>query len=118
MGGMGELHTHDAALWVWWDEDAGTFWGRGARHARELVANARQSWPHASSHELSDDPARSRVDIAAIFGQLYLLPPWLDGARPAVESVVDDAEAARELIRRNHFGKPVKPTVFTGGGKE
>jgi hypothetical protein len=58
-----------------------------ARNARFVAIE-----PHPSSHKLSRQPARSRADIAAIFGQWYTLPEWLDTFRP-VGTGADDAAA-------------------------
>lgn len=84
------------ALSVRWDESAGTFTGRDAERARYMVHEADRMRfvpipPHPSSHELSPEPARSRTDLAAIFGRWYVLPSLLADAMPAVgESGEDD----------------------------
>ncbi len=96
------LPTPDWGLVFVWDECAGTFDGRDARIAREMVDAARLARfvaiePHPSSHKVSPEPERCRADIAAIFGQWYALPEWLESARPIGESANDDeaGEAGR-----------------------
>ncbi len=86
-----DLATHGTdVLSIRWDEDAGTFTGRDAERARELVRYAEQArfvaiHPHPCSHELSANPMRSRADLAAVFGRSYILPAILLEALPCGE---------------------------------
>jgi hypothetical protein len=89
------LPTSDWGLVFKWDEAAGIFSGRDARTAREMVEAARESGfvaiePHPSSHRVSRQPTRCRADIAAIFGQWYALPEWLESARPVGKGAAND----------------------------
>lgn len=83
------------AISVLWDEDAGTFAGRDADRVREFVYQATKDGgvaiePHPTSHQLSAEPAKSRADMAAIFGRYYILPSLLAEAIP-VDGDEDDA---------------------------
>lgn len=75
------------ALSVRWDEGEGTIIGRDAERALEFVHSAQKSgfvvihpWP--TSYRLSANPLTSRADMAAIFGQWYILPAFLADAMP------------------------------------
>jgi hypothetical protein len=69
-----------------WDEASGEIDGQDAQFAREMVQGAVGVGyvpiePHPNSHPIKS--ARlSRVDLAAIFGQWYVLPDWLEKVRP------------------------------------
>jgi hypothetical protein len=77
-----------------WDEETGALAGRDAKLAGDFVANAeRQRFvpiePHPQGFQLGPPP-HSLVDLAAIFGQWYELPDWLEAARPYGEAIDND----------------------------
>lgn len=69
-----------AGLLFEWNEEEGTFSGRDAERAREIVAAAERAGLVGS------DAMRSRADLAAAFAPLFVLPPYLAEARPIGDS--------------------------------
>jgi hypothetical protein len=69
-----------------WDHATGALAGRDAMLAADFILGAeRQRFvpiePHPQGYRLGPHP-HSLVDLAAIFGQWYELPDWLDSQRP------------------------------------
>ncbi len=84
-------------LSIRWDEGAGTFTGRDAARALEMVERAAQAGyvqidPIPSSHELGAEPMKSRTDLAAIFEPYYILPSLFAEAMPIALSDDEDEE--------------------------
>jgi hypothetical protein len=84
------------ALSFEWDDETGTLVGRDAKIAGDFIANARRQRfvpiePHPQGYRLGPVP-HSLADLAAIFGQWYVLPDWLEPARPRGEAGDDDAQ--------------------------
>jgi hypothetical protein len=87
------------ALSFEWDDETGAISGRDATLVGEIVASAERFRfvaiePHPSSHRLSAAPLRSAADLAAILGQWYELPDWLEAVRPVGEETTNDDDAA------------------------
>jgi hypothetical protein len=79
-----------------YDEMTGALTGRDASLAADIIAAADRTRlvaiePHPQSHLLGPTP-HSLADIAAIFGQWYVLPDWLESARPLGDTGDDDAQ--------------------------
>jgi hypothetical protein len=84
-----------------YDDETGTITGRDAQLAGEIIADAERARfvaiePHPSSHRLGPTP-HAAADLAAIFGQWYTLPDWLEAVRPRGEPEADDDERDVEL---------------------
>jgi hypothetical protein len=69
-----------------YDDGTGAISGRDAALAGDFIASAERARyvaiePHPQSYRLGDAP-HSLADLAAIFGRFYVLPDWLEAARP------------------------------------
>lgn len=74
------------ALSFTFDDETGALAGRDAKLVADFIANAeRQRFvpiePHPQGYLIGPAP-HSAADIAAIFGQWYELPDWLEAERP------------------------------------
>jgi hypothetical protein len=72
------------------DDETGALAGRDAKIVGDFIANAeRQRFvpiePHPQGYRIGPAP-HSAADLAAILGQWYDLPEWLDAIRPRGES--------------------------------
>lgn len=84
------------ALLFEFDDITGVLAGRDASLVAEIIAAVERARfvaiePHPSSYLLGPAP-RSLTDLAAIFGQWYVLPNWLEPSRPCGEASDDDAQ--------------------------
>jgi hypothetical protein len=73
-----------------YDDETGALAGRDAKIVGDFIANAeRQRFvpiePHPQGYRIGPAP-HCAADLAAIFGQWYELPEWLDAVRPRGES--------------------------------
>jgi hypothetical protein len=89
------------ALFFEYDDETGSLTGRDAATAGEFIGSAEHVRfvviePHPCSHEIGSAP-HSAADLAAIFGQWYELPDWLETARPYGEPG-DDTEQVPQLV--------------------
>jgi hypothetical protein len=84
-----------------YDDQTGALAGRDAKMASDFIVNAeRQHFvpvdPPPQGYRLGPAP-HSLADLAAIFGQWYELPDWLEAVRPRGEPEADDDERDIEL---------------------
>jgi len=77
-------NKHYFTLDMLWDEEAGTLSGVGAEVIHEWIkVGSVGLHPHPGpAHTLSDDPLRSRADMAAMIGFQHRLPDVLKDSYP------------------------------------
>lgn len=84
-----------------WDDVAGTVSGPSAGEILQRIEWCKEDecplHPYGRSHALSDEPLKSRVDMAAIIGNYHFLPEELEEYYP--EYVPDE-----ELLERERQG--------------
>lgn len=85
-----------------WDDVNGVVSGPSAEDVMQQIKWAKKEegcdlHPHGCWHTLSDDPLKSRVDMAALIGYWYMLPEELEKYYP--EYVPDE-----ELLERERQG--------------
>lgn len=77
----------------YWDEKTGEVSGKSGDTVKKWAEMAGERIainPIPRSHQLSQEPLKSRKDIAALLGMWYELPEWLAGYYPSVEE--DEAQ--------------------------
>jgi len=90
------------ALSFTFDDETRALAGRDAKLIGDFIANAeRQRFvpiePHPQGYRIGAAP-HSAADLAAILGQWYELPDWLEAVRPRGESEANNGERDVELI--------------------
>jgi hypothetical protein len=85
-----------------YDFETGAVTGRDAERARKIIENSERARyvaiePHPQSHRLGPSP-HSLADLAAIFGQWYRLPDWLEAERPIGDSGFDPDECDVQVV--------------------
>jgi hypothetical protein len=76
---------------VEWDPVAGTISGPGAEYIKEYLEYDHVSLhPPCCGHDLSAEPLKSYVDMAAIIGNEYILPDVLAPHYPYPDSDFDE----------------------------
>jgi len=86
-------NKHYFTLDMIWDEEAGTVSGVGSEVIHEWIkAGSVPAHPHGHTHKLSNNPLRSRTDMAAMIGFQHRVPDALFNDYPSFGDDDDDGD--------------------------